>query len=273
VNALRPGWQTSEFWIALVNQLLALLVLVGLLAPADRDQLGPALGNAVVAAFTLLGSAAVVWKYIHARTALKQAQLPGPQQTRTPAPTPGVPALVVALVLLGLCLLPGTVAAQCVPGCPCPSTQPATLLPWRRQIEQQLQQRQQQPPPASQTDPAVLALLQQLVRQNEQILALLANQQQRQVTPPIIVLGPGSQIPFGGPPPQQIPLGPPPRQDIPLGPPPKQDVPLGGPPKQDVPPGGPPKQDIPLGTPPRPESPVNPPMPRATGWQRYQQSR
>src|SRR5262249_57439426 len=126
-------------------------------------------------------------------------------------------------------------------------------------------------PPASQTDPAMLALLQQLVRQNEQILALLSNQQ-RQATPPVIVLGPGSQIPFGGPPPQQIPLGPPPRQDIPLGTPPKQDVPLGGPPKQEIPPGGPPRQDIPLGTPPRPEPPVNPPMPRATGWQRYQQS-
>jgi hypothetical protein len=260
VNPLRPGWQTSEFWIALVNQVLALLVLAGVLVPADRDQLGPALGNAVVAVFTLLGSAAVVWKYIHARTVLKQAHLPG---IRPAAP----PALVVALVLLGLCLLPAPAAAQCVPGCPCPAAQPATLLPWRRQVEQQLQQRQS-PPPASQTDPAMMALLQQLVRQNEQILALLSSQQQRQATPPIIVLGPGSQIPFGGPPLQQIPLGPPPRQDIPLGTPPKQDVPLGGPPKQEIPPGSPPKQDIPLGTP-----PVNPPMPRATGWQRYEQSR
>jgi hypothetical protein len=273
VNPLRPGWQTSEFWIVLVNQMLALLVLAGVLAPADRDQLGPALGNVVVAVFTLLGSAAVVWKYIHARTALKQAQLPGPQDNPAPVPTLRTPAVVVALVLLGLCLLPGMAEAQCVPGCPCPSAQPAAVLPWRRQIEQQLQQRQQPPPPASQTDPAMLALLQQLVRQNEQILALLSSQQQRQATPPIIVLGPGSQIPFGGPPLQQIPLGPQPRQDIPLGTPPKQDVPLGGPPKQEIPPGAPPKQDIPLGTPPRPEPPVNPPMPRATGWQRYEQAR
>jgi hypothetical protein len=264
MNPLRPGWQTSEFWIALLNQLLGLLVLVGVLAPADRDQFGPALGNGAVAIFTLLGSVAVVWKYIHSRTALKQARLFDRQEH--PA---AVPPAVLPLVLLGLCLLPAAAPAQCVPGCPCPSGQSATLLPWRRQIEQQLQQRQA-PPPAGQTDPAMLALLQQLVRQNEQILALLSSQRQ---APPVIVLGPGGQIPFGGPPLQQIPLGPQPRQDVPLGPPPKQDIPLGGPPRQDIPPGGPPKQDIPLGTPPRQDQPVNPPMPRASGWQRYQQSR
>lgn len=68
---MKPGWQTSEFWISVTGQLLALLALAGAVNGADRDRLETALTNGVTAVFALAGSFTVVWQYVRGRTALK----------------------------------------------------------------------------------------------------------------------------------------------------------------------------------------------------------
>jgi hypothetical protein len=215
-NDLRRGFQTSEFWITVVKQILALLVFSGVVAVSDQSRLEGALTTAVTALGALVTSAAVVAQYIRSRYQLKKGDTTGPR---------------AAFALLAVMLLPIAVSAQGPPARPtCWFSRP------------------------QQTDPALIQLLQQIVNQQQQILALL--QQQRPAAPaapaapPIIVLGgPYQQIPLGGPPRQEIPLGGPPREEIPLGGPPKQEVPLGGPPRQEVPLGPAPRQQIPLGEP------------------------
>ncbi len=71
MTSIKPGWQTTEFWLTLVPQALALAVLVGLVAPADRETLQGAVINAVTAVGALATSATAIWKYIQARTELK----------------------------------------------------------------------------------------------------------------------------------------------------------------------------------------------------------
>jgi len=221
---MKPGWQTSEFWVTLIGQVLALLAITGAISIGDRDKLETALTNAVTAVFTLLTSAVIVIGYIRSRTALKSAAIPVPPST---AGSRTLPMIVLALAG-GLWFAAPAAAA--------PPAQPTCFLcrPQR-------------------TDPAVLALLQQLA-QNQQTMIGLLQQQQRPPqppAPPIVLVPSPQQIPIGGPPRQDIPLGAAPKQDIPLGAAPKQDIPLGGAPKQEIPPGGPPRQEVPLGPPPR----------------------
>lgn len=223
MNADKPGWQTSEFWIALASQLLALLVLAGVLSPADRGTLEAAVSNSIAAVFTIVASASVVIQYIAARTSLKRGRQGG-----------SALAPLVAAVLLFLWA--GSASAQ-------PAVAKTALLPWRDRIERRLEQQAQR-----QQDLALQQLQGQIAALQAQIAALNA-QRPVPAPPPVIVLGPPQQVPLGAAPYQQIPLGGPPRQDVPLGGPPKQDVPLGGPPRQDVPLGPPPRQDIPLGQP------------------------
>ncbi len=71
----RPGWKTSEFWIALASQLLALLVVLGWINPADKQTLEQNVAAAITAVFTLTGSVVVVLRYIDARSSLKHAHL------------------------------------------------------------------------------------------------------------------------------------------------------------------------------------------------------
>jgi hypothetical protein len=224
---MKPGWQSSEFWIAICTQVLALLALSGAINVGDKDKLETALANAVTAVFTIVSSAVVVIRYIRSRSELKshaQATI----TDRSP--------LVVPLILLAAFFL--AAPAQAGP----PATQPSCLFG-----------RQQR------TDPALLATLQQIAQNQQTIIMLL---QQRAPTPsaptppapaqPLIIVMPGPQaIPLGGAPRQDIPLGGAPRQDIPLGAAPRQDIPLGGAPRQEIPLGPPPVQQIPLGPAPR----------------------
>ncbi|MBY0522211.1 MAG: hypothetical protein K2R98_02370 [Gemmataceae bacterium] len=219
---MKPGWQSSEFWITLLGQLLALLALAGVIGSGDRDKLETALANAVTAIFTIASSAVIVVRYIRSRSELKAIS--------ATTSDPSIPFLVFFGLLL-------TAPAQAAP--PVEKTCISIGRPQR-------------------TDPALVAALQQIAQNQQTIIGLL---QQRQApapapAPQIIVLTPPRQdIPLGGAPRQEIPLGGAPRQDIPLGGAPKQEVPLGGPPRQEVPLGSPPKQDVPLGEP----KPIMPP--------------
>lgn len=93
---MKPGWQTTEFFIALVSQGLGVLMIMGIVSSADRATLEGALASAVGAIATLIGSAAVVREYIRARTAQKttHAYLAQPEATAalaTAAPRPADP--------------------------------------------------------------------------------------------------------------------------------------------------------------------------------------
>lgn len=267
---MKQGIYTSEFWIALAGQVLAILVVAGVISPADRESLGGAVTNTITAVATIAATFGVIRAYIRSRTALKDRALAG----TTGAPAPDRPPPPVLPVVLAFLLLPAWAAAQCPPDCPClPAVRTAapraTCLfgSGRAQME----------------------LLKEISANQRLILSLLQHPQPpAPVSPPgaapvpqVILLAPqlsppAQQIPLGGPPLQQIPLGGPPKQEIPLGGPPRQDVPLGGPPKQDVPLGAPPRQQIDPGTPalPKQEIPIaRPPMPSAPASMTYQRFR
>lgn len=263
---MKPGYQTTEFWVTLLSQALSVLVLLRVITPQDETTLGSALGNAVAAIFALLASAKVVGDYLRSRTSLKQGRTPqasqpiedgsagaSPSRIRlgqseaenTSAPPSGpnvLPAILLALVAWGVA--PGQAPAA--------ERQRTCLFGWRHRD----------------ANDEVVRLLREVAETQRLILQLLQEQRQRPTPPaalaapqqpPIIVLGaPWQQVPLGGVPYQQIPLGGPPKQDIPLGPPPRQDVPLGPPPRQDVPLGGPPKQQIDAGAA-RPPASFTPP--------------
>jgi hypothetical protein len=72
---MKPGWQTSEFWIALAGQVLALLALTGAINIGDKDKVETAVTNMVTAVFTITSSAAVVVRYIRSRSELKSQAL------------------------------------------------------------------------------------------------------------------------------------------------------------------------------------------------------
>jgi hypothetical protein len=220
---MKPGWQSSEFWIALVGQALAVLALTGAINVGDKDKIETALANTVTAVFTILSSAAVVVRYINSRSELKSQALTATQPSRTPSLLP--------LIVAALLFWPAPTQAT-------PPSVPTCLMCRNR------------------TDPALMALLQQLAQNQQTIIALL---QQRMPPPnaapaqppPLIIMVPGG-------PQQSIPLGPAPRQEIPLGGSPRQDIPLGAAPQQNIPLGAPPQQNIPLGPSPRQTIPLAP---------------
>jgi hypothetical protein len=75
---MKPGWQTSEFWITVAGQALALLALTGAINSGDKDRLETALANAITAGFALIGNAVVVIRYVRSRTELKTQLLDFP---------------------------------------------------------------------------------------------------------------------------------------------------------------------------------------------------
>lgn len=71
MNDLKPGIKSSEFYATLAVMIVALLVIFGLVDPADEQDLVAALTD-LLAALAALGSAAhVVARYIQGRTTLK----------------------------------------------------------------------------------------------------------------------------------------------------------------------------------------------------------
>lgn len=114
---MKAGFKTTEFWMTIVSQILAILTLLGFVSAQDAQSLETALGQCVAAVFLFAVNAWVVVQYAKGRVALKRSQA-------------GSPKLVwlLAIVVLG-CL--GGARLEAGP-----------LLPWRAQIEQRLQDQQ-----------------------------------------------------------------------------------------------------------------------------------
>lgn len=71
---MKPGYQTSEWWLTVVVNLVMFLVLFGFVSAVDKDNVISMLSDLVKSAFALIVSATSVWKYIHARMEAKKAE-------------------------------------------------------------------------------------------------------------------------------------------------------------------------------------------------------
>jgi hypothetical protein len=239
---MKPGWQSSEFWLAVGTKLIALCVTIGVFTSGQGEDLTAHLSNAITGLFAILALVSLCKSYISSRTDLKQRLIldrPG-----TPPPESALLPKALALIVAALFLTASPANAQ---------TQTA-LLPWRDRIEKQLQNGNQQNQAYQQLASQVLA------QQHQLILAML---QQRQQQPQIIYFGPVPQtLPIGGPPLQQLPISGPPLQQLPIAGPPLQQLPIQGAPQQQLPIQGPPLQQLPpQGTPPQQQPPIaGPPL-------------
>lgn len=199
---MKSGWQTSEFWISLISQILGFLALIGVVEFSAVGTLEEALTKMIGAVFILLANGWIVVRYIQARTGLKQEPPRGIG--------PGVlPALFAALALGALA---GPVSAQC----PCPSCWPrsqpnggdAELKALLRELITLMQQRQSQPP----------------------IIVLGGPYQQLPIAG-----APRQELPIPGTPRQEVPVPGAPRQEVPIQGMPRQEVPPAGEPRQVLP--------------------------------------
>jgi len=68
----RTGLFTTEFWITLITQALAVLALTGIITGGDATMLSDALSKCVTAGGIFVANAWVVVRYIQSRTHLKQ---------------------------------------------------------------------------------------------------------------------------------------------------------------------------------------------------------
>ncbi len=68
---MKPGYLTTEFYIAAASQLLGLLVMMGVISGTDKTTLEGAVSAAITAVGTLIGSAIIAWQYIASRTTQK----------------------------------------------------------------------------------------------------------------------------------------------------------------------------------------------------------
>lgn len=69
----KPGWQTSELWLALIAQVIPILVTLGAIAPNDVSTLQGALTRIIESTAAILGAAWVIVTYVRSRAAVKQA--------------------------------------------------------------------------------------------------------------------------------------------------------------------------------------------------------
>ena len=72
---MKSGWQTSEFWLTLVANVLAFAVAFGIVPIGDKETVQGAATQIITGVFGLLAGAAVLWKYIEARKTLKVAAM------------------------------------------------------------------------------------------------------------------------------------------------------------------------------------------------------
>ena len=193
---MKPGYQTTEFWTALIAQALALLTVLGLVTPADGQTLDAALGKCIAAVFALLANGAIVVQYIKSRLTLKT--LAGAGQPKDASAGQGGGSFLwlgFALWLVG-----SPVQAQ-------------SILPWRNQMEQRLRDQNQ--------------LITQLLGKQQQAPIII---QQLPIGGEL-----KQQLPIAGEPKQALPVPGEPKQQLPPGGAPKQDLPIGGPPLQSLP--------------------------------------
>ena len=72
---MKPGWQTTEFWITLIKQVLPFLVLLGVFTLADTTKIEGAITSAIMSIGALIASSMDLWQYIKSRTEQKVATL------------------------------------------------------------------------------------------------------------------------------------------------------------------------------------------------------
>ncbi len=71
MNPQKPGWMTSEFWLSLATQVVAVLVLTGVIKPGDQQTILGATANIVTGVFAIVSSTITLLTYIQGRNALK----------------------------------------------------------------------------------------------------------------------------------------------------------------------------------------------------------
>jgi hypothetical protein len=76
VAPAKPGYKTTEFYVAVATQVVSVLVLLGVLGPEAKDTVTGFVGDFIVHSTALVAMAVSAWKYIHART---QAKSDAPQ--------------------------------------------------------------------------------------------------------------------------------------------------------------------------------------------------
>lgn len=289
---MKPGWQTTEFWVTCVTQVLAIIVGAGVVPQGDQPSLSAALQGVVNGVAAVLASAAVVVTYIMSRTRIK-ATAPTPV---TVPPANGSVLLPSLLAMLCLGALASTSSAQAVKPALPPKivasqedpvrvevdkghkfvkityartehlhtgtavyVETAYFLPWRQRMDDKIKAmgdsgRQQQPAPApAPVPPAAPA--------------------------PIVIMIPSpapslQHLPIAGQPLQQLPIQGHPLQLLPIDGKPLQQLPIQGQPKQQLPIQGGPQQQLPLDLTPQQQLPLDaspvPKMPPAStapnGW-------
>lgn len=72
---MKPGWQTSEFWMTIAANVVAILAALGVIGPHDRPGVEGALQQAIIAIAGFAAAAATLWRYISGRVALKSEEV------------------------------------------------------------------------------------------------------------------------------------------------------------------------------------------------------
>lgn len=70
---MKPGWQTSEFWLTSATTIIGFGVSIGLVSVADAATLTSAVTQSVTAVATIAGAVTVILSYINSRTKQKVA--------------------------------------------------------------------------------------------------------------------------------------------------------------------------------------------------------
>ena len=74
---MKPGYLTTEFWLALAAQLITLLVLFGVVPETDKDTLQSVIATAIEHSAAVIANAVILWKYIQSRLEVKVTSLNG----------------------------------------------------------------------------------------------------------------------------------------------------------------------------------------------------
>ena len=71
---MKPGYQTTEFWITLVASVVPVLVALGIFSPEEGQTVMEQWTGLVAQGGAFIVAAVVAWKYISSRTFLKSLE-------------------------------------------------------------------------------------------------------------------------------------------------------------------------------------------------------
>jgi len=71
---MKPGYKTTEFWLALLAQLLPLLVLTGILSPDEVSAIETSTLEVVKVVGSLIVAVIPLWRYIDSRAKIKSSK-------------------------------------------------------------------------------------------------------------------------------------------------------------------------------------------------------